>query len=517
MGEVASTFNQEDELELKKRKHWKILLLLLAFAFFLRLFLIISPEVIHNDGTEYIRHAKQILSGDWAGGKSPPLYPSLIALVQMITQDYEMAGIWVSVIFGTLIILPVFYLGRVIFDEKIGFLSALLATVHPSLYISSGSVLTESTYHFFLVTSVLLGWYAFSKGGTRHPLLFGLSTALAYLTRPEAIGLLIIFLVWTLVANPSDGKRGLLKKVGIISVAIMSFVAFSFPYLLQIRKDTGRWGLSKKTKVSIGSLSEEEEVPSLEYLRKRKGITLSSIVKHPLPVLGKIGTGLLNSLYKFQQVFNPFLFLLAIVGWVFLFKKKKFYSVKRNLFLLSFLVFFFGLVFPFFFITRRYASQMISLALPWATFGFLEVINWINQRFNREGVGKRVPVVLLICLLIGLFVQGRVIHSREHRFIQREVGLWMKENLPKGSRVMSRLPQEAFYAEFPWVLMPYGEYGVIIEEARCKGVRYLLIDENIEKVSSHFLRNVRREDLVPVRDFKKKGQKVMIFEIVEQD
>lgn len=86
----------------------------------------------------------------------------------MITQDYEMAGIWVSVIFGTLIVLPIFYLGRAIFDEKVGFLSALFATVHPSLNISSGSVLTESTYHFFLATSVLFSWNAFSKGKFYH-------------------------------------------------------------------------------------------------------------------------------------------------------------------------------------------------------------------------------------------------------------------------------------------------------------------------------------------------------------
>ena len=153
---------------LDERKIVKTLMLILAFAFVLRIFLIIIPEVIHNDGIEYIRHAKQISSGDWSGGKSPPLYPSLIALVQMITQDYEMAGIWVSVIFGTLIVLPIFYLGRSIFDEKVGFLSALFATVHPSLNISSGSVLTESTYHFFLATSVLFSWNAFSKGKFYH-------------------------------------------------------------------------------------------------------------------------------------------------------------------------------------------------------------------------------------------------------------------------------------------------------------------------------------------------------------
>jgi 4-amino-4-deoxy-L-arabinose transferase-like glycosyltransferase len=516
MGEFVSTFKQEGELECKRRRRWKILLLLLAFAFVLRLFLVISPEVIHNDGTEYVRHAKQVLSGNWSGGKSPPLYPLLIAGVQVITRDYEMAGIWVSVILGALIVLPVFYLGKAIFNEKVGMLSALFATVHPLLYISSGSVLTESTYHFLLATSVLFGWYVFTRARFSDILLFSFFTALAYLTRPEGMGFLFIVSIWVLLVNPPGVGRAWIKRAGIILLAVLSFLAFSSPYLVQIRKETGRWELSKKASVSIGSLSEEEEVPSIETIKRKKGLTLSSFIKNPLPVLGKIGLGFLDSLYKFQQVYNPVLFLLALWGLIFLLKKKKPHSLKVSFYLLAYLIFFFGLVFPFFYVTRRYTSQMISISIPWAACGFLGAIEWIHQRVDG-GVQKKIPAILIIILLVGLFFQGRVIHTREHRVIQREVGLWMRENLPKGSKVMSRLPQEAFYAESPWVQMPFKEYEVMMGDARSKGVRYLLINENIEKISPRFWKKMRREDLVPVKDFKRKDKRITIFEMVEGD
>ena len=517
MGEFASTFKQEGELECKRRRRWKILLLLLAFAFVLRLFLVISPEVIHNDGTEYVRHAKQVLSGNWSGGKSPPLYPLLIAGVQVITRDYEMAGIWVSVIFGTLIVLPIFYLGRAIFNEKVGILSALLAAVHPFLYMSSGSVLTESTYHFLLATSALFGWYAFTRARFSDILLVSFFIALAYLTRPEAMGFLFIVSIWVLLVNPPNGSRRWIKRVGIILLAILGFLVFSSPYLIQIRKETGRWELSKKASISIGSLREEEEMPSIETIKRKKGLTLSSFIKNPLPVSGKIGMGFLDSLYKFQQVYNPILFLLAVGGLIFLFKKKKAHSLKVSLYLLAYLIFFFGFVFPFFYVTRRYTSQMISIAIPWAACGCLGVSEWIHQRFDGEGVKKKIPTILLIFLMVGLFIQGRVIHTRKHRVIQREVGWWMRENLPKGSKVMSRLPQEAFYAEFPWVQMPFKEYEVMMGDARFKGVQYLLIEEDIEKISPRFWEKMRREDLVPVKDFKRKDQRITIFEMVERD
>ena len=510
--------NLWDDSDEGRPNSWKLLILILAFTFVLRLFLVISPEVIHNDGTEYVRHAKQILSGNWSSGKSPPLYPLLIAGVQFITQDYEMAGIWVSVIFGALLVLPIFYLGRSIFNEKVGNLSALLVAVHPFLYISSGSVLTESIYQFLLTTSVLFGWHVFKRGRFSDILLFSLFTAFAYLTRPEAIGLLLIVSIWVLLINPPSEGRRWMKRAGIILFVIIGFLVFSSPYLIQIRKETGRWGISKKAAISIGSLSGEEEAPSLESLRKRKGITLSSLIKHPWPVLGKIGTGILGSLYRFQQVYNPILFFLAVIGWIFLFKRKGLLSNwKGNFFLLTHLIFYFGFVFPFFFITKRYTSQMISISIPWAAFGFLRLIQWLNLRWKGSIPLKRFSILLLLFILTGLFIQGRVIHTREHRFIQREAGLWMKENLQQGAKVMSRLPQEAFYAELPWVRMPFGEYEVIIEDARSKGIRYLLIDEDIDKISQNFLGKMRREDLVPIRDFRREDQRIVIFETAKQE
>ena len=514
MEEVALTFKQEGELDWKRRRHWKILLLLLSFAFVLRLFLVISPEVIHNDGTEYVRHAKQVALGNWSGGKSPPLYPLLIEGVQVITRDYEIAGIWVSVIFGALLVLPIFYLGRAIFNETIGILSALFAAVHPFLYMSAGSVLTESTYHFFLATSVLFGWYAFAKAGFSRILLFSFFTTLAYLTRPEAIGLPIVFSAWTLLMNPPNRERHFAKRIGIVLMVGISFFIFSFPYLYQIRRDTGRWGISKKTTISIGSLSEEEQAPSLETLRRKKGMTLSSLIKHPLPVLGKIGTGILGSLYKFQQAYNPILFFLAVVGWVLLFRRQNVYPWKGNFFLLAHLIFYFGFVFPFFFITKRYTSQMVSISIPWAAFGFLESTEWLHRRWGKGVPLKKFSIFLLILLLAGLFIQGRVIHSRELRIIRKEAGLWMRDHLPRGVKVMSRLPQEAFYAELPWIRIPQENYERILKVARSHGVKYLIVDDDIDKNSPGFWKNLKGEDLILLKDLKREDQRMAVFEVV---
>jgi 4-amino-4-deoxy-L-arabinose transferase-like glycosyltransferase len=495
----------------KKEYDWRFLFALLIFAFLIRIPLLIYPEVIHNDGTAYIGHAKRILSGDWSVGKTHPFYPGLIALFHFFTPNEEIAGILVSVIFGALIVLPIFYLGKVIFDEKVGVLSALFATVHPFLYTPSGSVLTESTFHFLLATSVLFGWKAFDGGRFRDILLFSLFTCFSYLTRPEGIGFLLIFGAWVLLINPPKKRRPWTKRAVIILLTIFSFLLFSFPYLLQLRKETGRWQISKKVSVSIGSSSEEADLP-VEMIRVKKEISFSSLLKSPMSVVKKMGIGFLDSLYKFQQVYTPLLSLLLILGLIL--NKGKFFSIKGNLYLLSYFVYFFAFIHPFFWVTRRYTSHVVSIALPWAAVGFVEMTSWVRKRFQEEKFQRKFPATLLLIILIVLFAQGRVIHPREHRVIQREVGFWMRDHLPKGATLMSPLPQEAFYAERPWVRMPRGSYEEILKEARSKDIRYLVIDEDVEKDSPGFLEKSKQGDLVPVFDLKRKDRRIVVFEIV---
>ena len=497
--------------EEKKEYDRRFLFALLLVAFLIRIPLLVYPEVIHNDGTAYIGHAKQILSGDWSVGKTHPCYPGLIALFHFFTPNDEIAGILVSVIFGALLVLPVFYLGKAIFNEKVGMLSALFATVHPFLYIPSGSVLTESTFHFLLATSVLFGWKAFDKGRFKDILLFSLFTCFSYLTRPEGIGFLLIFGVWMLLINPAKERRPWAKRAVIILLTISSFLVLSFPYFIQLRKETGRWQISKKVSVSIGSSSEEAELP-VERIRVKKEISFSSLLKSPMSVVKKMGIGFLQSLYKFQQVYTPLLSLLLILGLIL--SKGKSFSIKGNLYLISYFVYFFAFIHAFFWVDRRYTSHVVSIALPWAAVGFVEITSWARRRFQEEKFRRKFPATFLIIILIVLFAQGRVIHPREHRFIQKEVGLWMKDHLAKEGKLMSSLPQEAFYAERTWVRIPRGSYEEILVAARSKGVRYLIVDETIQEDSPNFFGKIKKEDLVPMLERRKKKQRTVVFEVL---
>jgi hypothetical protein len=122
---------------------------------------------------------------------------------------------------------------------------------------------------------------------------------------------------------------------------------------------------------------------------------------------------------------------------------------------------------------------------------------------------------LLPILLVVLFIQGMMIHIRDHRVIQKEAGLWMKKNLPRGAGVMSRWPHEVFYGEMGgWASIPQGSYEEVLEIARSKGIQYLVLDEVIEKEWPGFWGEIKEKDLILLKELKMKDQRVAIFRII---
>ena len=91
----------------------------------------------------------------------------------------------------------------------------------------------------------------------------------------------------------------------------------------------------------------------------------------------------------------------------------------------------------------------------------------------------------------------------------------MKEHLPRGVTIMSRWPQEAFYGEMAgWAKIPHGGYEEVLGVARSKGIPYLVLDEDVEKDWPGFRGQMRGKDLILLKEFKMKNQRVAIFKII---
>jgi 4-amino-4-deoxy-L-arabinose transferase-like glycosyltransferase len=116
-------------------KNEKLDLVALFFvSLLLSTYLFFRTYVISMDGAfQYIPMAKNFVSGLFSKGLreygQQPLYPFFIAMVSHLVTDFEVAGKLVSTLFGVLMIFPVYFLGKRIFDQKIAFLSTLRAEI----------------------------------------------------------------------------------------------------------------------------------------------------------------------------------------------------------------------------------------------------------------------------------------------------------------------------------------------------------------------------------------------------
>jgi hypothetical protein len=117
--------------------------------------------------------------------------------------------------------------------------------------------------------------------------------------------------------------------------------------------------------------------------------------------------------------------------------------------------------------------------------------------------------------MAGLLTQGIEQRKREHRMVQKQAGLWLKENVPRGQKLMSRTVQEAFYADMVLVRMPEGNFEEAIKAARSQSIRFIIIDEKTRKQFQNFDKESHRHGLVLLRSWEKGKREVSVFEITK--
>ena len=168
------------------------LFLLVLIAFIPRIIVFLQPQIITTDGVQYIKMAQFFSEGKYGGtpGSYFSVYPLLICFFQKLVGDWELSGQLISITLGTLTTISIFLLGRSLYDEKIGLLSAIFYITLPNLLKFDSQVIRDPTLWFFVLFTIWLVWEGHKRN---QPILFALasvSAGLGALTRVEG------FIVW---------------------------------------------------------------------------------------------------------------------------------------------------------------------------------------------------------------------------------------------------------------------------------------------------------------------------------
>ena len=492
----------------------QMLLLLIGISFGLRFYAVLMAQGIANDSAAYGFIARDFLKGHFIKGLSspaPPFYPFLIFLFSPDTTHVEITGRLISLFFGTLTIVPLFYLIKEAVGQKAAIFSVLLYSFHPYLVTYSGMLLTETTYWGLLVLSVYFFWTGLKKEKLWRMALSGFFLGLAYLTRPEGIGYVLVYLIWIIVEGIL--KKGWFKKIALVGVLILSVFIFVAPYIIYIHQETGQWLISKKALDTQSQFLKK----SVEEVDSSKGIEQNRPGKENFG-MARIAR---NVVHYFPFVTYHYLRAYHFALWLFLFfglirVRQK--VIAYELFLASLVLFHLFSLSTFVRSTIRFAVPVIPLSLFWAGTGILEIKRYLEKIkiSNPEKV-----ILLLILFVILIELPQSLIPERRHRAEQKKVGLWVRENTPPDAIIMSNSPQEAFYADREFMMIPPGistpgnpgkSYDQIIHYAKTEGVRYILVDKNTHEKNPGFIESIRSTDLKEM--FRRADQASIIYEVI---
>ena len=491
------------------------LILLLGLCLALRILLYKWTYLIAVDWTGfYLKPAQSFASGRWMDGLAVgfhPLYPILVASFSKVLGDFELSGQMVSILFGTLTVIPIYYLARGAFGPWAAFVSSLFLAILPRHVALSADFLSDPTYTFFFISAVWLGWEALRRGDGKITFLAGLATGLAYLTRAEGIGVLLILGLWLLFRGMRVHRWDYRSTGHALFILLFSFLLVASPYILYLRHYTGTWTISRKPAVDrvvvlikrrlffqepkVAKATEEFD-HIIQRLRE-KGRTPTRGLSRWLGGLGSFSKLLVTTCH-------PLIFLFFIIGLV----RRKVVPrwAEREGFLLSTLSLYALVLYwlsSLSYISHRYFLSLVALCLIWGGRGLLELHRWLQGRAFWEKIRIRATMgMVLLTAMTAVIILPTTIHpQRAEKQGRKEAGLWIRNHSTSIPSIYTHMARVNYYAGGRIILLredktPYPE---IVERASREGADFLVISsQKIESICPEFFGELRPEELEEV-------------------
>lgn len=516
------------------------LLYILFLTFGLRLYVMVATPVIGTDGYYFVKNAQCFQEGQFGEGlRFPfhPFYPMLIAIFNMAIGNLEMAGKLVSLVFGTLTVVPLYFFTRSIFNHRVAIFAAFFLTLNVMHVRHSADIMTESTYIFFFVSGVWLSWEMLRSGSRVLSVLAGLSSALAYYTRPEGLGIWLIAVPWLFLIGfweRESSSRPLYTALMFTQV----IVALVLPYVLLIHEETGRWHITKKGSAQqiigyeVAPEPSEERTITVKLRKSDTERLFEWKEKGNYPLIG------LYIVEKFIKVcyfpFVPFLLLglftvrqnsacsggtlRCAFGYILNIRMALFSrSPAGEFFVISIFLLYFAVLFKLatssYYVSGRYLLPLVALSAIWVGAGLERTAQYISN-VNLKGFKMsfdRVTIILFIFIMAFTFPKAIKI-KRQDEVMQKEAGYWLKHQKDKKSPVIIGLQKVAFYADGLYIPLPRGDYDALVKAARENAVDYLFVySETIEPKVLRLLDN--NKDFLFLKEWmeKKKVQHLRAY------
>jgi 4-amino-4-deoxy-L-arabinose transferase-like glycosyltransferase len=396
-------------------------------------------KVIDTDSARNLRMAELITQGRFADALSvqtptPPLHPFLTSLLGTPLDNLLVAGVAVSAVLGGLAALPLYAMARRAWDDRVATTAALLYALLPAAVDVQSEAMTEGTLSFFFLGSLWMGWQALEERSWEKTVVAAGAAALAWLSRPEGIYLLPLFLVAALFR---------FSRFSLPALALFGAVwlVLAFPYLCFIHAQTGHWSpsLSSIPELIRSALqgNKSEALAAQDYSEYR------AVARYGL-LLGGGGHLVANLFGKVLfYVTGPFL----LIG---LFRPRTapggrpilvYQWIAAATYLIPLLLSFYAST-PF---SHRFLLIPAALLLGTIAAGFARVAEWTRQ--------PRAVTAIVGAICLAMLVRD-LRPRRSDKVAFKEAGLAILHTLGPGRRLVTTNRQIEFYARSAYLPLP---------------------------------------------------------------
>lgn len=502
---------------------WVRLSGLVLLAFLIRLWMVRFNLFLDADGIWDVTLGQNLIAGSLRNGLSAywsPVYPLLCGISSLFFHDLEFAGRFVSVIAGSLLVIPVYFLALTLHGHKPAMLAAFLVVFYDQLLVASTRLMTEATYVLLLSTAVACGLSAVLTGKARVLGLTGLAFGACYLVKPEALGYmgLMILLIFTSGLIFQKAKiRAVLRNSMFLLAGFTLLVA---PYVLYVHQRTGEWTISQKLSSNLadsdfnwrrltpdGKMTRADilwggAIPDRNMMARNasavpqvspgqtEGVRTNSdnssrsddrTITRLAGILVQSTKGFATEYGMLPNVIPP-LFLLLIALGLFRIRWSAEQTTMHSYIMLFVLATLLG--YSLTVLQVRYLLPLIPLTLPWGANGIVQFRHWFQETFETAPrLGKHVRkysrlVTPLVILVIVLSMLPALVDFTKAKAQPRQVANWIKEHSDSSPVILASGPWIAFKAGGKHLYLPDEEYPVVIDYARRKNVKYLIVEED---------------------------------------
>ena len=483
-----------------------------------------QKAVLFDDGPLFLAMADAIRDGDWPavlGHDYHPFYSALIAVATELGVGPEAAAVGISIAGGSLAVGFLYGFICDSFGRVPAAIGAFLLALHPRAVAYSSDVQSEGVYMAFFLAAVWMAW----RGLQRKPSFAmgaatGVLVGLAYLVRPEGLGLLGVALVGAGVAGIS--RRVALGPLLAWSVALVA-VAFltAAPYLVGLQSERGEWSLTPKKSLSTIVPFLETAVPEVGAPLAESRRRAADRIGRPTPprrahaqavaerpsarsggeVLLDWGSTSLSAL-RYDLLFLVFLGIASCWGRPG--PRAGFVSTIAILYLVAL----YGLAWNAGYVSRRHALIPLLPLFGYAAEGVLHggrLLGGVMDRYRSSrsqvpGRWYRVGVAAVLLAYVAVALPANLSPRRTESAAVRQAAEWLREEAPALARVAAPRLRIAYYAGASFVPMPSPGDPQGVLHLRESGADYLVVEEEefghlspIDEAPSEFVEIYRVE------------------------